>query len=263
MDHEEVGRYWDANAETWTRLVRQGCDVYRDCVNTPAFLAMLPDITGLRGLDIGCGEGHNTRLLARRGAAMTAVDISATFIRYAAEAETRDPLGIDYRPASAVDLPFDDSSFDFATAFMSLMDMPEQDKALAEAYRVLRPGGFLQCSIIHPCFVPPYRKNLRNADGEIYAIEIGRYFDRNDGEIERWTFNAAPPDIRSSVALFQVPRFHRTISEWLNMAVDVGFSIERVGKPSADEATAARVPHVADTRVAPIFLHLRCRKPLR
>ena len=48
---------------------------------------MLPDIERLAGLDVGCGEGHNTRPLARRGACMTGVDISPTFIRYANEAE--------------------------------------------------------------------------------------------------------------------------------------------------------------------------------
>ena len=37
---------------------------------------MLPDVRGLAGLDIGCGEGHNTRLLAGRGARLTAIDIS-------------------------------------------------------------------------------------------------------------------------------------------------------------------------------------------
>jgi trans-aconitate methyltransferase len=68
MDHEEVGRYWDANAEAWTELVRAGYDHYRDGLNTPAFLEMLPDVEGLAGLDVGCGEGHNTRLVAERGA---------------------------------------------------------------------------------------------------------------------------------------------------------------------------------------------------
>lgn len=68
MDHEEVGRFWNENAETWTRLARAGYDVYRDHFNSPAFLELLPDVRGLAGLDIGCGEGHNTRLLARRGA---------------------------------------------------------------------------------------------------------------------------------------------------------------------------------------------------
>jgi 2-polyprenyl-3-methyl-5-hydroxy-6-metoxy-1,4-benzoquinol methylase len=89
MDDHEVGRMWDENAEVWTALARAGYDVYRDRVNTPAFLAMMPDIKGLRGLDIGCGEGHNTRLLAQRGAAMTAFDISPTFIRHAAPSRER------------------------------------------------------------------------------------------------------------------------------------------------------------------------------
>src|SRR3954447_23795109 len=67
MDHEEAGRYWDGNAEAWTRLARAGYDVYRDHLNTPAFFAMLPDVAGLSGLGIGCGGGANTRLLARGG----------------------------------------------------------------------------------------------------------------------------------------------------------------------------------------------------
>ena len=65
MEHTEVGRYWDKNAEAWTRLARAGYDTYREYLNTPAFFAMLPDVRGLAGLDIGCGEGHNPRLLAK------------------------------------------------------------------------------------------------------------------------------------------------------------------------------------------------------
>src|SRR5881409_631584 len=152
MDHEEVGRIWNLNADAWTKLARAGYDVYRDYLNTPAFFALLPDVTGLHGLDIGCGEGHNTRLLARRGARVTAIDVSLRFIRHAREAESKERFGISYCTASAVALPFADATFDFATGFMSLMDVPETGRVLAEAYRILRPGGFLQFSICHPCF---------------------------------------------------------------------------------------------------------------
>src|SRR5215831_789894 len=124
MNHEEVGRLWNANAQAWTTLARAGYDVYRDHLNTPAFFAMLPDVAGLSGLDIGCGEGHNTRLLAGRGARVTGVDIAEEFIAHARQAEAAEPLGIDYRVASAVDLPFADACFDFATGFMSFMDVP-------------------------------------------------------------------------------------------------------------------------------------------
>src|SRR3989454_4342390 len=120
MEHNEAGRYWNESAESWTKLARVGYDVYRDHLNTPAFFAMLPKIEGLAGLDIGCGEGHNTRLLAKHGACMTAIDIAEVFIAHAQEAEKETPLGIDYRVASAVDLPFADASFVFAAAFISL-----------------------------------------------------------------------------------------------------------------------------------------------
>src|SRR6266508_2477337 len=119
MNHEEVGRFWNANAHAWTTLARAGYDVYRDYLNTPAFFELLPDVAGLAGLDIGCGEGHNTRLLARRGARVTAIDIAEDFVGYAKEVEAAAPLGIDYRVASAVCLPFAECTFDFATGFMS------------------------------------------------------------------------------------------------------------------------------------------------
>ena len=260
MEPNQAAEFWEANADTWTRHARAGYDIYRDALNTPAFLAMLPAVHGLRGLDIGCGEGSNTRQLARLGARMQAVDIAPTFIRHAQEAEAADPLGIDYRVADGQSLPFPDGSFDFATAFMSLMDMPNQGRALKEAARVLRPGGFLQFSILHPCFVPPWRKVLREADGNVRAIEVARYFDSTEGEVETWWFSTVPPAERAQTAPFQVPRFHRTLSRWVEIIRDAGLTIEQLAEPSASPELAAAEPVVADTRVAPLFLHIRARK---
>ena len=262
MTRAEAAACWEANAEIWTQHVRAGFDVYRDRVNTPAFLMMLPAVTGLSGLDIGCGEGGNTRELARRGAFMTALDVSTTFLRHARETERNEPLGIAYVHADAACMPFAAVAFDFATAFMSLMDMPDQTAVLGEAHRVLRPGGFLQFSILHPCFVPPYRRVVREADGRtVRAIEIAGYFNNIDGRVDRWWFTAAPAEQRARVSPFQEPRFHRTLSTWLNLVIASGFALEELGEPCADEAIAEAVPAVADTRVAPLFLHVRARKP--
>ena len=261
MDHAEVGRYWDENAEAWTELVRAGYDHYRDGLNTPAFFEMLPDVDGLSGLDIGCGEGHNTRLLAERGARMTGIDISKTFIRHAKEAEAEQPLGIDYRIVSAVDLPFDEATFDFVTAFMSLMDIPETERVLSEVFRVLGPGGFFQFSITHPCFDTPHRRNLRDEGGHTYAIEVGDYFVGREGEVKEWLFFAAPPEVRGGLSPFQTPVFMRTMSSWLNRLVDASFILERFGEPyPSDEAVRAR-PGLQDAQVVAYFLHVRARKP--
>jgi SAM-dependent methyltransferase len=256
----EVAAYWEANAEAWTRYSRSGHDVYRDALNTPAFLAMLPPVGGLLGLDLGCGEGSNTRKLAELGARLHAIDIASTFIRHARATEEAEPLGIVYNVADAVFLPFADRTFDFATAFMSMMDVPDQAAALREVSRVLRPGGFLQFSISHPCFDPPHRRVLREADGATRAIEVAGYFDTSE-RVDTWWFSTLPGEERKRVAPFRTPRFHQTLSGWVALICRAGLVIEQFGEPSASPELAKAVPVVEDTLVAPLFLHIRARKP--
>jgi SAM-dependent methyltransferase len=261
MDHEEVGRHWDENADAWTRLARAGYDIYRDGLNTPAFLEMLPEVRGLSGLDVGCGEGYNTRLVSERGARMTGIDISENFVRHAKEEESREPGGIRYARASAVELPFENASFDFATAFMSLMDISETGRVLTEVFRVLRPGAFFQFSITHPCFDTPHRKNLRDETGRTYAIEVGGYFHGSEGEVKEWLFSGAPSAVREELPPFRVPVFMRTLSSWLNSLVEAGFVLERFGEPYPDDNAVRERPGLQDAQIVAYFLHVRARKP--
>ena len=261
MKASEAGAFWERNAETWTRHVRAGYDIYRDALNSPTFLDALPPVDGRCGLDMGCGEGANTRHLARRGARMDGIDIAPTFIRHARAAESAQPLGISYAVADGTSLPFAASSVDFVTAFMSLMDMPDIDGVLAEAWRIVRPGGFLQFSILHPCFSPPHRKVLRDARGETRAVEVADYFNGRHGDIERWGFGSAPPAEKATSPLFEVPRFHRTLSQWVDALVGAGFVLERMVEPCASAELAAAQPVVADTRVVPQALIVRVGRP--
>src|SRR3989304_6179636 len=90
MSEDEVALYWDQNADSWSDQVRKGWDYYREYLNNPAFLRFIGDLAGKRVLDAGCGEGYNTRLLARSGASMVGVDISRKMIEYAREQEKRE-----------------------------------------------------------------------------------------------------------------------------------------------------------------------------
>lgn len=256
-----VSENWEANAAVWTKYVRAGFDIYRDALHTPAFLEMLPEVTGLHGLDVGCGEGANTRSLARLGSIMTAIDISPSFIKYAADYEAQGQLGIHYQIADALHLPFEDAQFDFASAFMSMMDMPQQGDVLKEIFRVLKPEGFFQFTILHPCFVPPFRRNIRDEHGNTTMIQVADYFKNIDGAVETWLFSSIPAEEREQTKPFNIPRFHRTISEWIGLLVNAGFRIEASCEPRASEELAAREPVVADTRVTPIAWIVRVRKP--
>ena len=242
MDDREVGRMWDENAEVWTKLARAGYDLYRDRVNTPAFLEMLPDIKGLRGLDIGCGEGHNTRLLAQRGAGMTALDISPTFIRYARQAESEQPLGIDYQIASAAELPFGDRTFDFAVAFMSLMDMAEAERAIREAFRAIKPGGFFQFSITHPCFQTPLWRWIKDESGNRLGVVCGQYFNQKPGRIDEWIFSNLPAELSGTLRQFKIPYFDRTLSAWINLLLETGSKSNAWRNPTLTRKPSPNIP---------------------
>ena len=222
---------------------------------------MLPDVQGLTGLDIGCGEAYNTRLLAGRGAGVWALDVADVFVRHAWEMEAQQPLGIRYLVASAVKVPFADASFDFATGFMSFMDVPETERVLAEAYRVLKPGGFLQFSIMHPCYDTPHRRNLRDESGRTYAYEVGDYFRNLTGDVQEWIFSAAPPQATAGLPKFQTPRFTHTLSQWLNLLIEQGFLLERVQEPRPSDESVRQHPNIQDAQVVAYFLHVRGRKP--
>jgi len=260
LDNKEVGRYWNANAENWTKLARMGYDQSRNLVNSPAFFKMLPEVFNLEGLDIGCGEGYNTRITAKLGAEITAIDISEVFIKYAKESEEIEPLGIKYQVASGTNLPFPNNHFDFAIATMSLMDMAENEKALEEANRVIKPGGFFQFSILHPCFSNPDHEWVRNEEGKKIGFVVKNYFKKYNGELDEWIFSSAPKEITENMENFKVPRFSRTLSEWLNLLIEKGFILERFCEPRADIDVIKRYPEWYDSWIIPWFLIIRCRK---
>lgn len=272
MDDKKVGEYWDKNAENWTKLSRMGYDRCRNLINTPAFFKMLTEVSGLTGLDIGCGEGYNTRIAAKKGGKMTAIDISETFIKYAKETEEHEHLGIKYQFANAVDLPFPDDHFHFIMATMSFMDIADHEKALAEAFRVLKPNGFFQFSISHPVahasiweWVRDENNRIPSSDGTLQARKTGfvvkDYFKRVNGEITEWIFGAAPKELTENMKKFRIPRFNHTLSEWLNLLIKTGFILEEFCEPYASDEILKEYPEEYDSRIAPFFLIIRCRKP--
>jgi SAM-dependent methyltransferase len=252
----DIRGQWNANAAAWTEMSRAGHDIYRDLVNTPAFFSLLPPVDELTCLDLGCGEGHNTRLLAGRGARVAAVDIAESFLSAAAGA---DRAGISYLAGDGVALPFRTSAFDAVTAFMSLMDVADPERTLAEMARVLRSGGFVQFSVLHPLMAAPVGRWVDDESGVRQARAVGGYFYQGP-LTETWAFSAAG-QLRGKYPPFTITRARRTLAGWLTAVLDAGLVIEAIAEPCADEATAAAHPRVADTRIAPHFLIVRARKP--
>ena len=104
-----------------------------------------PMVAGREVLDIACGEGYGSALIARHAARVTGADIAPAAIaharkKYAAYAN------LDFREADCAALPFADASFDAVVSFETLEHIPAQEAFLDEVRRVLRPGGFVVLS---------------------------------------------------------------------------------------------------------------------
>ncbi len=100
---------------------------------------------GRRVLDVACGEGYGSALLARSAAHVTGVDLSPEAIAHARRAYAgRANLAFESAPCSALPLP--DASIDVVVSFETIEHVAEQDAFLDEVARVLRPAGVLVLS---------------------------------------------------------------------------------------------------------------------
>jgi ubiquinone/menaquinone biosynthesis C-methylase UbiE len=102
-------------------------------------LRLLPP---LRIADLGAGEGTLALLLAERAECVIAVDHSRKMAEYAMEVARRNGVGnLDYRVGDLEELPIGDAEVDLAMFHQSLHHAIHPQEALAEAWRILRPGG--------------------------------------------------------------------------------------------------------------------------
>jgi ubiquinone/menaquinone biosynthesis C-methylase UbiE len=108
------------------------------------FLADIPFPANARVLEVGCGTGVLTRALALWPdvSAVVGVDVAPSLLSKARELAADLP-NLTFRQADARSLPFEDETFDVVVFHTTLTHVPGPERALAEAFRVLRPLGWL------------------------------------------------------------------------------------------------------------------------
>lgn len=208
---------------------------------TAALLDLAGDVGGLRLLEVACGQGRVARELARRGAALTGLDISAALLARARDREAAQPLGISYLHVDVTTSGvLDGQVFDGVVCNYGLSDIDDLDGAVANVARLLRPGGWFVFSLLHPCF-PGWDSDAPSS----WPPDRGYYQ-------EGWWL-ASNTGYRGKVG-----SSHRMISTYLNSLTGHELVLDRATEPPPGPDMQQRRPHGA--MPVPFYLAARCLK---
>lgn len=213
----------------------------------PNIRAIIPNLTGKRVVDLGCGFGWFARWARSNGAnKVLALDVSENMLERA-RLDTKDKA-IEYRIQDLEELQLPGASFDFAYSALALHYIEDFGRLVRIVYNALTPGSHFIFEIEHPIYMAAYTAEWIEYRGRktwpvnAYAIEGER---KND-----WLVKG-------------VLKYHRTMSMTINILIAAGFSIEQVQEYSPSQQDFSTAPELAPQIERPIFLVVSCRKSLR
>lgn len=234
-DHVAINRdVWDADAPNWVapgeRLWRADTPEWGNWGNPDATVTLLPeDMTGLDAIELGCGTAYVSGWMAKRGAKVTAIDVSPAQLQTARRLAEEHRADITVLEGNAEDTGLPDASFDFAISEYGAAIWCPPDKWLPEAWRLLRPGGRLVFLGNHPMVIlcspldgSPCDRTLHRPYRDMWGAD--------------WTTVEFEP---SGVC------FNLTTSGWMDLFAKIGFTVTRYQELFAPDwamGTRAAIP---------------------
>ena len=154
--HVETNRdYWNDFAPHWVAagewLWARDTPVWGNWNTPDEVVTLLPaDMTGLDAVELGCGTGYVAAWMTRRGAKVTAIDVSREQLATARRLAAKHGTDITFIEGNAETTGLPDATFDFAVSEYGAAIWCDPDLWLPEAFRLLRPGGRLAFLGTHP-----------------------------------------------------------------------------------------------------------------
>ena len=167
-EHKAFGdferRGWDKAAvpynDLWGIATRQSCQALLDAAQVRA---------GSRVLDVATGAGYIAADAHQRGAVAIGLDFSPAQVELARKTYP----DIEFRQGDAENLPFEANAFDAVTMGLGLLHLPNAERAVAEAFRVLKGGGYFAATVwAKPEDSPAFRIVLTAIERHAAAVDL-------------------------------------------------------------------------------------------
>ena len=200
------------------------------------------NVEGQLVLDIGAGEGRFSRMLAQRGARTIALDLFWPMVQ-TARTRAVGNCAVVRSPATA--LPIASSTVDTVVSYIVWVDVPDFRTAIAEAARVLRPGGHLVAANLG--FITASPRWERSPDGRRLFRPIDQYVDERPITLN-WRGH-------------KVVNWHRPLSAYMHAYLAANLILRRFLEPVPPDDTLRQNPRFEDWYRIPEFTVMRWQKP--
>ncbi|WP_117190722.1 class I SAM-dependent methyltransferase [Rhizobium terrae] len=211
----------------------------------PQIRSLLPDLKGLRIVDLGCGFGWFSRFAAGEGAAsVLGLDLSENMIARA-NAQNAHPV-ITYGIADLEQVELPKADFDLAYSSLAFHYLEDFGRLLRQVHAALVPGGKFVFTIEHPIYMASFRAGWR-------TDETGQRFwpvDHYSVEGKRSTDWLAKG----------VLKYHRTIATTLNALTDASFTTRRLVEWAPSQAQIVANPALAEEMDRPMILMISAER---
>jgi SAM-dependent methyltransferase len=200
--------------------------------------AMLPQIAGLRVLDLGCGFGWFCRWAqAQSAASVTGIDVSENML---ARAKAESGPAIQYRQRDMDSLTLPHAAFDLVYSSLAFHYLENLDALMAHIANALAPGGRLVFSVEHPMVTAPLHPGWsRDKDGT-RLWPVNHYLEDGPRDVD-WLGKS-------------VRKQHRSMTTYMNMLVRHGLALEHLAEWGPTDALVEAQPSLLDERQRPNFL---------